>query len=170
MARKQNRMLEQEEPRELTAREQAQELAWQAADHYGPEPDKATVAELCRQALAIYPDCVDALRMLADVEAFWVRDYVTGLRKAIEAGRRELGEEFFREHKGQFWLMMETRPFMRALGALAEVLGANEYWQAEAIAVHRELLELNPRDHQGIRYGLIGCYLTTKKYWEAEIR
>jgi len=102
---------------------------------------------------------VDALHMLAEIESKWQRDFVIGVKKAIEAGRRDLGEEYSRENKGHFWAMIETRPFMRAMGALAESLADNEYHLDEAIAVHEEMLDLNPSDNQGIRYGLLGCYL-----------
>ena len=146
-------------------RERAQDLAWQAMECWGHDDDKA--AKLCRKALAIYPDCVDALHMLADIESQWERDFTARIRGAIEAGRRELGEQFFRENKGCFWGIIETRPFMRAMGALAQVLAGNEYHLDEAIAVHEEMLDLNPNDNQGIRYGLLGCYLARKRYGDA---
>ncbi|MDY7011934.1 MAG: tetratricopeptide repeat protein [Planctomycetota bacterium] len=130
--------------------------------------DEERAAQICRKALEIYPDCVDALHMLADIESQWQRDFVAGVKKAIEAGRRDLGEEYFRENKGHFWGLIETRPFMRAMGALAEALADNEYHLDEAISVHEEMLELNPGDNQGIRYGLLGCYLAKKQYWKAQ--
>lgn len=152
--------------RKQADREQAQKLAWQAMEYMGGDELKA--AELCRQALGIYQDCVDALHMLAEIESQWQRDFVLGVKKAIEAGRRDLGEEYFHENKGHFWGLMETRPFMRAMGALAEALASNEYHQDEAIAVHEEMLDLNPNDNQGVRYGLLGCYLARKQYHKAQ--
>ena len=149
-------------PERHSARNQAQELALQAMEYMGH--DEARAAQLCRQALEICPDCVDALHMLADLESQWQRDFVIGVKKAIEAGRRDLGEEYFQEHKGSFWGLIETRPFMRAMGALADALASNEFHQDEAIAVHEEMLDLNPNDNQGIRYGLLGCYLARKRY------
>ncbi len=152
--------------RKQTPRQRAQELVWQAMEYMGGDEDRA--APLCHQALELHPDCVDALHMLADIESRWERDFVIGVKMAIEAGRRELGEEFFRENKGHFWGLIETRPFMRAMGALAEVKASNEYHLDEAIAVHEEMLDLNPNDNQGIRYGLLGCYLAKKRYYDAQ--
>ena len=107
--------------------------------------------------------------MLADIESQWQRDFIEKIRKAIEAGRRDLGQEFFNENKGYFWGLIETRPFMRAMAALAEALvDCGEYHIEEAIAVHEEILELNPNDNQGIRYGLLGCYLAAKRYVDAQ--
>ncbi len=131
--------------------------------------DDESAAQICHKALEIYPDCVDALLMLADLESQWQRDFVSGVKKAIEAGRRDLGEEFFLENKGYFWGIVETRPFMRAMGALAEALADNEYHLDEAISVHEEMLELNPGDNQGIRHGLLGCYLARKQYYKAQM-
>ena len=154
------------EEEELSPRAKAQELVWQAMDYMGRDEHRA--GQLCRQALELHPDCVDALHMLAEIESKWQRDFVIGVKKAIEAGRRDLGEEYFRENKGHFWAMIETRPFMRAMGALAESLADNEYHLDEAIAVHEEMLDLNPGDNQGIRYGLLGCYLAKKRYNDAQ--
>jgi len=148
-------------------RDKAQELAWQAMEYIHRDDERA--AQLCHKALDVYPDCVDAIHLLADIESQWQRDFIIGVKKAIEAGRRELGEEFFRENKGSFWGLIETRPFMRAMGALAEALADNEYRLDEAIAVHEEMLELNPNDNQGIRYGLLGCYLAKKQYYKAQM-
>jgi len=65
--------------------------------------------------------------------------------------------------------LMETRPFMRAMAALAEALvDCGEYHIEKATAVHEEMLELNPNDNQGIRYGLLGCYLAAKRYYDAQ--
>jgi len=56
----------------------------------------------------------------------------------------------FAQDAGEFWLIFETRPYMRARAALATVLwrlGRRE----EAVAHQCELLRLNPRDNQGLR-------------------
>ncbi len=150
-----------------SARDQARDLAWQAMEYMGDDEERA--ARLCRKALEIYPDCVDALHMLAEIESQRQRDLIIGIQKAIEAGRRDLGKKYFKENKGCFWGLIETRPFMRALGALAEAyVDCGEYHVDKAIPVHEELLELNPNDNQGIRYGLLGCYLARKQYWKAK--
>ncbi len=48
-------------------RDRAQDIAWQAMECMGGDQEQA--AQLCREALEIYPDCVDALHMLADIES-----------------------------------------------------------------------------------------------------
>lgn len=71
---------------------------------------------------------------------------------------RSLGPEFFRKNKGHFWGMLETRPYMRARQGLAKCLWGMGRG-GEAIAHYEAILELNPNDNQGIRDGLLGCYL-----------
>lgn len=135
--------------------EKAQDLAWEAWDAATPQQ----AAKLARQALAISPDCADAYNVLAQVEARTPEEAFELYRKAMEVGEHSLGQAFFEEHKGHFWGMLETRPYMRARQGLAECLwrlGREE----EAITHYEALLELNPNDNQGIRDVLLGCYLT----------
>lgn len=134
--------------------EEAQQLAWDAWE--APTPQQA--AMLAKQALAISPDCADAYNVLAQVDTRTVEEARDFYRKGVEAGERHLGPKFFRENKGHFWGMLQTRPYMRARQGLAECL-----WELrreeEAITHYEALLELNPNDSQGIRDGLLGCYL-----------
>jgi tetratricopeptide (TPR) repeat protein len=149
-------------------RGQAQELAWEAMDAM-ESGDSERAGRLRHEALAIYPDCVDARTILAQIECEHTKDYVEKLREAIEAGRRDLGAAFFKDERGYFWGLIETRPFMRAMASLAFALldwGTPERVD-EAIAVFEEMLELNPNDNQGVRDALVGCYLARKRYTEA---
>lgn len=145
----------------------AQELMWDAMDLVAEDPRKS--ASLCREALQRYPDCVDALTMLAELECERTIDHVEGLRRAVEAGRRDLGAAFFKRERGYFWGLIETRSFMRAMAQLAFALldwGTPERVE-EAIEVFEEMLELNPNDNQGVRDWLTGCYLRRKRYTDA---
>jgi tetratricopeptide (TPR) repeat protein len=146
-------------------RAKAQQLVYDAME----AEDDPTAARLCKEALKIYPDCTDALNMLADIEDVVVRDYVKTKRLAVEAGRRDLGEDYIEQAKGEFWLDIDTRPYMRALAGLADGLlqwGQPEHIE-EAISIYEQMLELNPNDNQGIRYSLAGFYLQRKRYLQA---
>ena len=53
--------------------------------------------------------------------------------------------------KGGFWGLVESRPYMRALHGL----GLTAWKQGrleESMGVFKQMLELNPRDNQGVRY------------------
>lgn len=149
-------------------RTEAQELMWDALEVVYEDPGAAE--QLCHKALGIYPDCTDALTMLAELECALLCDYVTRMREAIAAGRRDLGPKCFKEGQGHFWGILETRPFMRALAQLSMALlewGIDEAVD-EAIEIQEEMLELNPNDNQGVRDWLAGCYLARKRYDDAE--
>ena len=134
----------------------AQDLAYDASE----EPDRARRNALARHALAHSPLCADAwleLSKLRNLAPGTRREYLT---RAVCAGRLAIGEHRFVEDKGDFWLILETRPYMRARHALAEDLwfsGSHD----EAIGHLREMLELNPNDNQGLRYILLTWLMWT---------
>ncbi len=132
---------------------QAQQVIYRAWETVGRER-RLTLA---RKALAISPDCADAYVLLAE-ETEAVDEALELYRQGVEAGERALGKETFEDEAGDFWLILETRPYMRARAGLARCL-----WESgrcdEAIAHYRGLLKLNPHDNQGIRYILASCLL-----------
>jgi tetratricopeptide (TPR) repeat protein len=113
---------------------------------------------LAQQALKVSPDCADAYVLLAEELADSPRRALSYYENAIAAGRRALGKDFFQNQAGNFWMIMETRPFMRALEGKAGIL-----WKlgqsAEAHDTYREMLRLNPGDNQGMRYLLLELLL-----------
>lgn len=146
--------------------QKAQELAYDAMEYMNHDDEKVT--KLCKEALKIYPDCVDAQTMIAEIECERVIDFIDAMKKAVASGRRYLGETAFKEDKGYFWGMLETRPFMRAMMQLADgyrQMGKGHF--DKAIEIFEEMLELNPNDNQGVRYILLDCYLAKKLYQQA---
>jgi tetratricopeptide (TPR) repeat protein len=139
------------------ARSRAQDLAYQAMEAES-EPE---IAALCRQALALDPDCVDALATLAHVTHPSEQAYISKLQEAVAAGARGLGKEFFENNRGHFWGILETRPYMRARFDLGmALLSAGR--AAEATSHLEALLDLNPEDNQGVRDVLLSYYLLAK--------
>lgn len=141
---------------EADKRDEAQQLAFDAME---AESD-AQARKLAKRAIALDPDCVDALVVLIELDAHTPREMIEGLQKAVAAGKRSLGEKFTRENKGNFWLLLETRPYMRAMEQLAGLLRA-EGIALDAIAIYETMLDLNPNDNQGVRDPLLGLYLET---------
>jgi tetratricopeptide (TPR) repeat protein len=141
------------EPAPATPLEQAQDLIYQALDATGKRR-----LDLARKALTISPDCADAYVLLAE-SATDIREARRLYEQGVQAGERALGAEAFTEAVGEFWGMLETRPYMRARQGLADVL-----WRLgerdDAIGHARDLLRLNPGDNQGIRYLLAAWLLT----------
>lgn len=79
------------------------------------------------------------------------------LRRAVELGKELLGKDF-EQNVGEFWLALETRPFMHAKAALAHALSENNEL-AEAAVHLSEMLQLNPNDNQGARWDLVPLLL-----------
>ena len=138
----------------LSPQEEAQDLAYRAMD----APNRKQAMSLARLALTHDPDCVDALVILAAANARSGDELIVGLEKAVAAGERSLGARYFKENKGHFWGLLETRPYMRARQQLADAL-IDEGRNNEAIAHLQALLDLNPNDNQGVRGILLGLYL-----------
>lgn len=143
-----------EEPRVDILRSQAQELvydAWEA-------PDQRTALRLAREAALLDPRCVDAHFIIAEAESRTDTEFVERLKRIVEIGAWDLGQEFFRKHRGHFWDMFESRPYMRVRAELAHTL--MELGRVdEAIKHYEAMLILNPNDNQALRYFLLNCYL-----------
>ena len=136
-----------------TPLERAQELIY---DAFEADSDEKQIA-LARQALKISPDCADAYVLLAE-HAETLEQALALNQQGVAAGERALGKRFFRENAGQFWGLLETRPYMRARLGLAQCLWSAHRSEA-ALAHYRDMLRLNPGDNQGIRYLLCECLL-----------
>jgi tetratricopeptide (TPR) repeat protein len=149
----------QESDREALKR--AQEKAFDAMEAVNP---RVRVA-LAREALAISPLCSDGYFVLAG-QAKTLADALAGYRQAVDFARKVLGEAVFEQDVGEFWGLLETRPYMRARHALAITL-----WQAgdhdEAAEHYRDMLRLNPDDNQGIRYLLLDALIALGRDDEA---
>ncbi|MEH7298816.1 SEC-C metal-binding domain-containing protein [Neobacillus drentensis] len=142
--------------------ERARNLIYDALQSEGKNRYK-----LAENALALNPNCVDAYVILAE-KTKSLEDAILMYEKGIQAGERELGKEFFKENKGFFWGLTETRPFMRAKQHYAEALSLLGKVD-EAIGQYEELLELNPMDNQGVRYSLFVAYVDAGEYKKASI-
>jgi len=138
------------------ARDQAQDLAFDAME----AASAAQARKLAKRALALDPDCVDALVVLNSLDARTPAKAIEGLKRAVAAGERALGGKFTKDNKGHFWLIIETRPYMRALEELANML-RGQGRHSEAIETYEKMLDLNPNDNQGVRDPLLGLYLAT---------
>ena len=141
---------------------EAQELAYQAME----ASDVTVAAELCREALRLDADCVDALLFHATLTAHTAEERVKEFSEAVAAGERALGEDAFENDRGHFWGLTETRPYMRARHNLAEALWATGRC-SDAIGHLEAMLDLNPNDNQGLRYVLVGWQLAESRHEDA---
>lgn len=132
-----------------TQLEKAQDLCWKAWDARGRRKRL-----LARAALELSSDCADAYVLLAREATAW-DERVKLLREGVAAGERALGRKRFKSGD-PFWGDVTTRPYMRAAHDLMEALrDGDDDDLFEAMRLGERLIELNPGDNQGVRFGLI---------------
>ena len=136
----------------LTPVEQAQDVMYEAWASSGKKR-----VRLARQALTISEDCADAYVLLAEEVARSPEEAKRLYEQGVGAGERALPPQMFEEEVGNFWSMIETRPYMRARLGLAQCLWLLEE-RALAIEHLQDMLRLNPNDNQGVRW-LLANYL-----------
>lgn len=136
----------------------AQDLVYDAWECTRPED----AFDLLEQAVELDPTNVDAWLGLMDFAPMESDERIDFLKKLVETGEKNLGKKFFKNNGGHFWGVLETRPYMRARSQLALRLMETGSFEESAVE-HEEMLKLNPNDNQGIRYGLMTCYLTLKR-------
>lgn len=140
------------------AEEEAQELvadAWEARTH-----DKRTA--LARKALTLDPLAADAYVILAS-------DAEPGSHEQLELYRlayhlADSAIQHCREDDdcdANGWGSLDARPYHRARYGLALTL--HRRGDYTAISHFRDLLCLDPRDSQGVRYSLAVCFLETNR-------
>ncbi len=130
------------------------------------EPDRKRRNKLTNIALAISADCADAYNQMAEDTRVRGKQRAI-LEKAVKAGERALGKEFFEINAGHFWGMTETRPYMRARAGLAQCLWDCGEHDA-ALSHYQDMLRLNPGDNQGIRYIMLARLAELGRYTELE--
>lgn len=141
--------------KEKTPAEKARDLVW-AAQSVPVARGRAKA----KRALKLDPNCIEAYEFLAGSYQTFEK-IIPCLEKGVAIGRRIYGGDYLKENKGRFWGLIETRPFMRCFGGLAEcsyLIGQTR----KAIEIWKEMLILNPNDNQGIRDKLAPALLEIK--------
>ncbi|MCB1022526.1 MAG: hypothetical protein KDC27_21530 [Acidobacteria bacterium] len=121
------------------------------------EADESKAASILTSALEVDPGCVEALtitaRALDDPT-----DASILLEAAVQVAERRLGDKMFEQMKGKFWDIQQTRPYMRALLALAESQ-MDEMDYGAGLDSYCRLLELSDRDALHVRFTLTSALL-----------
>jgi tetratricopeptide (TPR) repeat protein len=132
---------------EKTDLERAQDMVWQAQELNNTKKRLA----LARKAADLSPQCADALMMLAFEGKVSDDEKFALVQQAEKGGAEALGPKTFARDVGHFWGLIETRPYMRALMALAQLQWKRGNHNA-ALASYSKLLHLCPNDNLGARY------------------
>ena len=94
-------------------------------------------------------------------------EYIPEVKKILALGKEDLKrQKLYKESMGNFYMVIETRPYMRAMQYYMELLVSCCIIQ-QAIAVAREMLKLNKNDNQGIRFYLMALYVYSEDEFNA---
>ncbi len=118
------------------------------------------------KVLKLNPKNADAYNYLAEKEKN-ITKAIELYEKAIVLAKETMGTDAFKEYKGYFWGILETRPYMRAKEGLAGCFVSNGELE-RSIKIYKEMLELNPNDNQGVIYALSTLCLKTNNFDEFE--
>lgn len=148
--------------RVLKELDEAQDMVFEAWGARG-RAERLAIAKL---ALEKSPYCIDALNIIAFATPD-VAERAKIFERAEKIGRQFFGEAFFKENKGIFWGLLETRPYMRAKNGLAICL--RELGDKKgAIGQFQEMLDLCEGDNLGVRYELLPMLIAEGELDQAE--
>lgn len=121
-------------------------------------PSKSAALRYAKKALSLEPDNLDAASAVAQLDAQDDVALLDKLSALIEKGNRQMEREnYFKESMGDFWMVLETRPYMRLrYDYMQTLIRCGMYRQA--ILEGKQLMELCKEDNLGVRYDLIHLY------------
>lgn len=144
--------------------------------NYQPEADDAETADdylelaesaatkkealkYAKKAVELEPDNLDAASMVLELSCTSSEKLAEKYRDLIAEAEEKLKEQgyFEDDNIGNFWLIFETRPYMRLLEKYASHFVHCGQMRL-AISVYEKMLELCTNDNLGVRYTLMHLY------------
>lgn len=120
---------------------------------------KPKALKYLKEAIKLDPDHIDALSSMAmfTYKNHW--DLLNKLQEVVEHGKKVLQQKGWdaQEYIGDYWLITETRPYMRAKADYINVLFGSGMLR-KAAAECEELLRLCEGDNLGVRYKLMHIF------------
>ena len=131
------------------------ELAEEADEMF----DKSNAFRYAKKAFKLDKDNLDAERLMAENGTGNNHDLLNKLKRVIEHGDRLLKAAGLDndESIGEYWLIHDTRPYMRARQAYLDALIKSGMMKAAA-AEGEEIIRLNNEDNLGVRFSLMHLY------------
>lgn len=122
--------------------------------------------QLAKEALELSKDCAEAYMILAE-EAEEIQDSIELVEKAVAAGERIVAKFGGHIEPANYWNIDISRPFVKALKALAEYKEEHGRFD-EAIVILQRLLDFDPSDRRQIRTCLASCLFEAERFVELE--
>jgi len=145
----------------VTNEDRSADLTYQAFETENAED----IEKLASQALSLDPDNADAYVHLAAISST-NEEILVNLRKGMAAGERKVAH-LLEDNSGQFWGILETRPYMRAMYDYGQTLLQLDQ-SNEAIEIFERMLVLNESDNLGVRFPLLLIYIDIQDYTNAK--
>ena len=122
-----------------------------------------------KKALELDENNIDAARRLANMTAKAPIELLNLHLEILDRAKRLMEEEdlFSEECIGKFWMITETRPFMRQYQTCAFLFLRNGMIR-QAAKAFLEMLRLCEGDNLGVRYDLMTCYMELEDEEKAE--
>ena len=133
--------------------------AWDYVNMAYEADSEQDALKYARKALQLDKNCLDAEMMIAELTSGDSEELKRTYEKLIEKAEKALKESdiFREENKGHFWLIIETRPYMRLRYSYIRLLMDLGKFR-KAIRECEDLLQLCEGDNMGVRYLLISLY------------
>lgn len=144
-------------PKKLT--ESDAEIADDYMELANSATSKKSALKYANKAVELDPDNIDAQEMVAQLSATSANDLIERLEIIIASAEEKLKADGYFEDDaiGEFWLIFQTRPYMRLLDSYADALIGCGRMKA-SVAVCEKMLKLCNNDNQGERYRLMHLY------------
>ena len=112
-----------------------------------------------KRALELEPDNLDAERIAAHAGSKDLFDMLHRVEQAVMHGNEVMEKQGFmtQDYIGEFWQILETRPYMRLRHSYMDLL-VDCGMMRKAVSEGEDMLRLNENDNQGIRYVLMHLY------------
>lgn len=123
-------------------------------------PTKAKAEKYIKKALELEPDNIDAISASLDlIEDDNIWEYYQKLSEAVKNGTKLMENKGLMDANsiGEFWGILETRPYMRLLNRYAEFM-AEAGMMTLAAREYEEMIRLSENDNLGVRYSLMHIY------------
>ncbi len=123
-------------------------------------PTKAKAEKYIKKALELEPDNLDAVSASLDLiedDSIW--EYYQKLSEAVKNGTKLMEKKGFMDEDsiGEFWGILETRPYMRLLHRYADFM-VETGMMTLAARQYEEMIRLSENDNLGVRYSLMHIY------------
>lgn len=122
-------------------------------------PTKAKAEKYIKKALELEPDNMDAVSASLDLIEDSTWEYYQKLSDAVKNGAKLMEKKGFMDEDsiGEYWGILETRPYMRLLNRYADFM-AEAGMMGLAAKEYEEMIRLSENDNLGVRYSLMHVY------------